>query len=275
MSKLLSANFMRLKKDKFFWYGMIFMFAAGIFFPVMRYTDMRQTGCVNNLDNGFFGCALFISIIMPVFCSLFIGTEHSDGTIRNKIIIGQKRTFIYFANIIISSFVGIMMCLTFFVPYIIIGIPLLGFFTADIKIIFITGLTVLFLSVAFASIFTLIAMICRNKAIAAVTCILLAIVLLLAGAMLNRMLEAPKTIPTYTLDENNEPIVSEESNPKYLEGIKRDIIQTVYDIIPGGQVIQCVSLEIVNISRLPLYSLAIIILTTSIGLISFKKTDLK
>ena len=86
MSKLLTANFMRVKKDKFFWIGMIFMMAAGVIFPVNRYMDMKQTGFMNNIDNGFFGCALFIGILMAVFCSLFIGTEHSDG--------GKERKFI-------------------------------------------------------------------------------------------------------------------------------------------------------------------------------------
>ena len=63
MSKLLSANFIRLKKDKFFWSGLVFMLAAGIFFPVMRYMDMRQTQTINRIDNGSFyrhcnGCVL-------------------------------------------------------------------------------------------------------------------------------------------------------------------------------------------------------------------------
>ena len=95
MTKVLSANFMRLKKDKVFWIGLVFMFAAGIFFPVMRYMDMKQTGTINPIDNAFLGCVLFIGIIMAVFCSLFIGTEYSDGTIRNKVIVGQNRNAIY------------------------------------------------------------------------------------------------------------------------------------------------------------------------------------
>ena len=44
MSKLLSANFMRLKKDKFFWIGIIFMFAAGVLYPTMIYRDVQKTG---------------------------------------------------------------------------------------------------------------------------------------------------------------------------------------------------------------------------------------
>lgn len=113
MSKLLSANFIRLKKDKFFWSGLVFMLAAGIFFPVMRYMDMRQTQTINRIDNGFFGCALFIGIVMAVFCSLFIGTEYSEGTIRNKIIIGQKRGTVYLSNFITCSLVSVVMCMAF------------------------------------------------------------------------------------------------------------------------------------------------------------------
>lgn len=54
MSKLLSAGFIRLRKDKIFWIALIFMFGAGVFFPVMRYIDMQKSGYINNIDNGFF-----------------------------------------------------------------------------------------------------------------------------------------------------------------------------------------------------------------------------
>ena len=78
MSKLLSANFMRLKKDKFFWIGIIFMFAAGVLYPTMIYRDVQKTGIINTVDDAFCGCTLFIGVVMAVFCSLFIGTEYSE-----------------------------------------------------------------------------------------------------------------------------------------------------------------------------------------------------
>lgn len=275
MSKLLTANFMRVKKDKFFWIGMIFMMAAGVIFPVNRYMDMKQTGFMNNIDNGFFGCALFIGILMAVFCSLFIGTEHSDGTMRNKIIVGRKRTEIYLSNCVTTAVVGVLLCAAFFLPYLCAGIPLLGLFDADVKLVLLLVLTVLLLAAAFASIFTLIAMLCQNKAVAVVICILLAQTFLFTGAVTNAMLDAPRTYPEYTIDENNNTVVSERPNTRYLDGAKREIVQIFYDINPGGQGIQCASLAAVHIERLPVYSLIIVILTTEAGVVFFKRRDLR
>lgn len=274
MSKLLSANFIRLRKDKFFWIGMIFMLAAGIFFPVMRYMDMRQTQTINNIDNGFFGCALFIGIVMAVFCSLFIGTEYSDGTIRNKVIIGQKRVSIYLANFIICSIVSIVMCAMFFIPYLCIGIPLLGFFEMDIKMVLLFAITVFMLAIVFSSIFTLISMLNHNKAVTAIICILLAFLLLITGAQLNKMLSEPETNMGLTMTDNGQEY-QEIPNPKFLDEGGRKTVQFFYDLLPGGQVVQCTSLEAENLSLLPIYSLVIIILTTGAGAFFFKKKELK
>ena len=230
MNKLLSANFFRLRKNKCFRGSLAFMFVIGIASPLLRYRDMKQSGYINNLDNGFFMCALFIGIILAVFCSLFIGTEHNDGTIRNKIIVGQKRETIYLSNMVTCSIIAMI------------------------------GITVLVLSVTFASLFTLVAMLSQNKAIIAVACILFSFGLLFAGAMCNRMLDAPKTIPAYSIGENGENTAQEMENPKYLDGTKREIVQFIYDVNPGGQAIQCSTMQVVNLTRLPIYSLVIVIL---------------
>ena len=54
MNKLLSANFFRLRKNKCFRGSLAFMFVIGIASPLLRYRDMKQSGYINNLDNGFF-----------------------------------------------------------------------------------------------------------------------------------------------------------------------------------------------------------------------------
>lgn len=274
MSKLLSAGFIRLRKDKIFWIALIFMFGAGVFFPVMRYMDMQQSGYINNIDNGFFACVLFIGIVMAVFCSLFIGTEYSDGTIRNKVVIGQKRTSIYLSNLIICAIVSIVMCAAFLIAYLCVGIPLLGFFEMGIKLVLLFTLAVFVLSIAFASIFTLISMLNHNKAITAVVCILLAFLLLFAGAQLYKMLNEPETNMGLITTENGQEY-QEIPNPNYLEDGKREVVQFLYDFVPGGQALQCVSLEANNIVVLPVYSLIIIILTTGIGMFFFRKKELK
>ena len=251
------------------------MFGLGIIMPVKRYVDMVQTRWVNNLDDGFYACAVLIAIVMAVFCSMFIGTEYSDGTIRNKIIVGQKRAAIYLANAVTSSLVSIIMCIAFVVPYLCLGIPLLGFFTADIKMILLVGIAVLFLAAAFSSVFTLITMLCRSKAAAAVACLLLAFGLIITGAVLNEMLNAPKMVTGYTMSIDGTLVDMEEPNPKYLEGVKREIVQTIYDMLPGGQAVQCMTLTAVNLPRLPMYSTGIILLTVGIGAVLFRKKDLK
>ena len=274
MSKLLSAGFIRLRKDKIFWIALIFMFGAGVFFPVMRYIDMQKSGYINNIDNGFFACALFIGVVMAVFCSLFIGTEYSDGTIRNKVVIGQKRTSIYLSNLIICALVSVVMCAAFFIAYLCIGIPLLGFFEMDIKQVLLFTLAVFVLAIAFASIFTLISMLNHNKAITAVVCILLAFLLLFAGAQFNKMLNEPETNMGLMMTDNGQEY-QEIPNPNYPEGGERKVVQFLYDFVPGGQALQCVSLEANNITVLPAYSLIIIVLTTGFGVFFFKKKELK
>ena len=275
MSKLLSANFLRLKKNKVFWGGLILMAAWGIFVPVKLHMDAIEMNYADRVEDGFFACAMFIGIFIAVFCSLFLGTEYNDGTMRNKIIVGGKRSAIYLANAVVSCAAGLAMCAAYLLPYLCVGMPLMGAFCVPGEMVMLTMLTVLLLSAALSSVFTCIAMVCQNKAATAVICILLAFGSLMSGMVLNEMLEAPPTHMLYSLDENGEMSSSEEPNPKYLEGTKREIVQTLYDINPGGQAIQCAGMTAVNPLRLPLYSLAIIVLATGAGCVLFRKRDLK
>ncbi len=274
MGKLLSANFIRMRKDKFFWIGTIFMLAAGIFIPVMRYMDMQWSQYIVTLDSVFFVGSILIGIVSAVFCSLFIGTEYNDGTIRNKVVVGHTRISVYMANFITVAVASVVMCVVYFIAYLCVGIPLLGFFEMEIKTALLLALAVFMLAIAFSSIFILISMLNQNKANTAVICILMAFLLLLIGAQLNKSLNEPETNMGMAMTESGMETQA-LPNPKYLDEDARKVVQFFYDLLPGGQALQCTSGEVVNLSLLPVYSLFIIILTSGVGLCLFKRKELK
>lgn len=138
MTKLLSANFLRLKKNKVFWGGLILMAAWGIFMPVKLHMDAAEMNYADRVEDGFFACAMFVGIITAVFCSLFIGTEYNDGTMRNKIIVGGKRSAIYLAGAAVSCVAGLAMCAAYLLPYLCVGMPLMGAFSAPGEAVFLT-----------------------------------------------------------------------------------------------------------------------------------------
>ena len=86
-------------------------------------------------------------------------------------------------------------------------------------------------------------MLFQNKAIIAVSCILLSFGLLLAGAICNRMLDAPPTIPAYSIGENGETTAQETENPKYSDGTKREIVQFFYDVQANNREITAQRIE--------------------------------
>ena len=221
---------------------------------------------------------MFIGVVLAIFCSFFVGKEYSDGTIRNKIICGKKRVDIYFANFVTCTVVSLMLCAAFFLPYLGIGIPLIGSFNMEKEIVFWLFLTVIFLSIAFASIFNLISMLSISKAVTATVCILLTFLFLYMGFQFRGMLNQPEIIDGTAYDENGVAYkeVEDFPNPEYLQGNERQVVQFLFNLMPGGQVAQCVGRGTVgNLSQLPIYSLGVILITTGIGVFVFKKKDLK
>lgn len=278
MRSLLSANFARLKKSKVFWICTLFMAALGICVPLMYFKNSFE-GYHASLDQGIFTTMMFIGIILSVFCSLYTGTEYSDGTIRNKIIIGHTRTAVYLSNLVTAVITGVGFCIAFTVTYICVGRPLLGGFTGDIRVLLAFFAAGLVATAAFSSIFTLIAMLCQNKAVTAITSVLLAFILLFGGQMISSRLDEPKMWDAYVYVDESGEIKTEDPvpNPNYISGTKRDIYEFLNDFLPGGQQIQFTQMQTPpnELPVLMLYSAIVIAGTTAAGVICFSKKDLK
>lgn len=282
MNKLLSANFARLWKNRPFWVSMILMLVSGIYFPVSAYFDMKRFETQYKLDERLFFFVIFIGIILSVFCSLYVGTEYSDGTIRNKLMIGHTRTAVYLANLMVCTAAGIAMCFVSLTVSVTVGIPLFGFLQDGILKTALFLLCSLGVTVAYTAVFVGIAMLVHSKTMIAVVSILGAFILLIAAFHIQSSLEQPKMWDAYTYMSDTGELITDEAmpNPNYLSGTKRAFYEFLRDFLPGGQSMQIAegSIEAGDIEKpgsLLLYDAVILIVVTGAGIAVFRKKDIK
>ncbi len=279
MRKLMSANLRRLWKDKIFWLAFFFLTIWGV---IQRIAIKTDTGGPQCLDETFWIVSLYIGIVLSIFISLFVGVEFDDGTFKNKIIMGHIRSEVYFANVTVCIIAGWLMCLGYLFSSLLVGIPLLGFFRTELSTVFLQGICVFALIAAYAAIYCMIAMTARSRVLTAIACLLLAFLLLIAGVSIFNQLGEEKFFyrPYRQLeqfeiaDEQNSELIP---NPKYLKGTERGIYETMFDVLPGGQSIQLSG--VADISEhymvMLLASLGWVILSSSCGVVIFRKSDLK
>ncbi len=286
MRELLSANFLRLWRNKTFWTALAVCVVMGVAsavgefrFQVSVGADLSQPEVVQYkalLEGQFFMYATFIGVLAAALISLFLGTEYSDGAIRNKIVVGQSRTAIYFAGLIVS-FTALALCMAgYMLSCLAVGAPLLGWFTkpASLLVTAIAGSVVML--AAFCAIFTFVTMNCSRRSTSVLICLLGVFCLLFAAAYLYSRLEEPEFIQGYELSVNGQiAAVQPEPNPLFLQGLKRDVYQFVYDLMPTGQSIQYSTLNFTDPARLIVMSLAVTVLFTAGGIALFRKKDLK
>ena len=276
MSRLLSANFARLKRDKVAWLLILFMFLFGVVRTCIAIINFKYYDEKLIFDALFFNYTVIIGILIAAFGSLFIGTEYSDGGIRNKLIVGHRRNNLYGANLITVILVSILLCLAYIVPVSVIGIPVLGFFHLDLLTLGMYLLGSLFMVVAFSSIVTLLCMLNTNKAFAAVISILSILLLLVISSLISGRLSAPEFYDGIVITDSLGNIESEAvRNSMYLKGTAREVYQFFHDFLPTGQALQYFQIEARNLWQMPLYSFLIAIAATGTGLVLFRRKDIK
>lgn len=275
MSKLILAAFSRLWKCKEFLFSAGFMFL----FAIYRVIDqaVSETGQIDG--DGFFIIALFVGIIMAVFISLFVGMEHGSHTLRNKLIVGHKRIHVYLANYIVCTVAGWIFCACYFVPVVILGVLFCGGFQSDMTAVVLTGLCIFLLTAAYSAVFLLIAMLNSNRAVTAVVSILLALGGIVLGTKIQANLMEPEKIEMveYTVNGEAEPVW--EENPNYISNrYVRKFYETLKDLLPSGQAIQCsgvfgeIKIPSVQIFA---YEFLIIFLVNGAGIAVFRRIDIK
>lgn len=276
MGNLLRANFLRLWRDKAFWVSMGVSFGVAVFMVLDDFRNAQQYGYATSMDAELFKYAAFIGIMAGALIPLFMGTEYSDGAIRNKIIVGQSRLSIYFSALI-TDFAACLLCsAAYLLGCVGLGIPLLGWFTQPPALLLTALLGTLLMTAAFCAVFTFVSMNVSRKSTAVVICLLGVFVAFIGALYLHSMLEQPEFIQGYEMNINGQVISAPtEPNPNYLTGAKRELYQFIFDLLPTGQSVRYCSLVIPDPVRLMAMSLAVTVLFTAGGVALFRKKDLK
>lgn len=262
MRNLILVNLMRLKKSRVFCGGVIISMLYSAFLLVMNYREMAVSPetAITHLNWYFLSPLAFSGVFCAIFCSMFVGTEYSDGTIRNKLMVGYTRGSIYCANLIAVFLANVFVYAAACLVVALIGIPMFGgnlIFPMQFALKTFSGILML---ASFAGIFTMLSMLISNKAASVAACTIV-YALMLEGGTLLRI-----AVYNYYMDKPSADIANASINP---------IIEFLYDFLPTGQSSQIVGGMLWNPYRLPLYSIIIIILTTIFGIVVFAKKDIK
>ena len=277
MNELISAYLFRLKKDKTFWActAAMLAFSVGVVLNGCRQAkSMAVYGYQMDLEKYYFALAPAVGFFAGVFSGLFLGTEHSDGAVRGKLIVGHSRRQVYFASLLTN----ILAALTITAAWLIgglVGVPVLGLWKMSGIAVAINILVAVGSAVALAAMFTLLGMLVTKKSNGVVAAILLFLGLLLTASWVYNALMEPEMTAGFIMTVDGVQTAELTPNPNYVSGVMRKVLELILDILPTGQEALLCNGGIVR----PLLNLvasgAIAVFTTLAGMAVFERKDLK
>lgn len=260
MSRLLKASMRRMIKSKVFCFSVIFQIGFALVAILPMY------GMEFSVGNGFLlADSLLTLVLSAVFVHFFLRSDYHEGMARNKIIMGHTRTKIYVSNLV-SALTGSWI---FFLTPISVSLVLAPFtdVTLGVSAEVFAARAAVFLAAeaAMCGIYVLAAFFFRNMGAAASFFIALAMFTVSIFGTLNA--------------------VSPEDTAEIFEtaGIEVQLDQSnalndiLLNVLPTSHIVKLMVTEppINEMLLLPLYSLTVIAATTGLGILLFRKKDLK
>lgn len=274
MANLINANFARMWKSKYFWLSAAATFAAVLGSVIMSLSFNH--GSTANWDQvilHYFYVPLFTS---AAFAATFLGTEYSDNTVRRKLTVGKTRPQIYLANLVTAAVGGLVITAAGQLAPAAVAIYAGAECFSMSAECFAAGIIVCVCAViAACALFTLIGMTVAKKSLSVVLTLILMIGAYTVAPRIREKLDVPQvdTITRYGADGQPEAVF-EEPNPEAVTGFTRTVLETVYNVLPFGAVEQARE-DTRARALLPLYSLGVLAIATTAGVLAFRRKDIK
>ena len=278
MSRLIYANMVRMIRSKVFWISEIFLTGYSIFAYAMAAVNVRNLGmATGGWTVYFFNEMLFIHVVMAVLIPFFIGVEYSDGTVRNKISVGHKRTDIYLANVIVCYAAGAVQFFTYSAvsalsALFFVGKPAL---TSMGQIPWRVGCSLIMLLV-YTALYSLVAMLDSNKTRAVVVELLIAFIFVILVSQIYKDLQEQERTDRVVLSETGEMEIEKNiPNSKYVSGTKRVIYEWIDACLPEDQAMYVIDPDAAFSARAPLCMLGESVVLIMAGAYFFQRKDIK
>ena len=277
MRKLITANFHRFSKDRFSWcvVGIIVILSlVNVFNSAGSFEAMAARGYAISLDDYYFNQAPLIGTFLALLISMFLGTEFSEGTIRNKLCIGHKRNEIFLSNFISCALATIALTavwlLTSALLFGLIG-PLEMGVSEFIGCIFVA----VGFAVSFAALYTVIGSLSSNKAMTIIYTFAVFIILAMAASALYDRLCEPEMNEGMILVGTQLVEMEPTPNPLYLSGAIRTVCEVALELLPTGQALLLSDVAIEYPARAIALSVVFTTVTLLVGGMLFRRKDIK
>ena len=277
MTNLLKANFYKMKKNKFIWIASILSVIVAIYYIRDNYNVYHDFLSYVDINSLMFNYLPVYIIVSSILISTLLGFDYSNGSIKNKIVVGHSRFKIYISNLI-STY---LIILTIYLIYVLIiclsGIFLFKNLTFNFE--FLLNIIILLLIIlSYTSISVFITMTINNDIVSPVLNGLNSFILIIISFILLSVLSEPKYLHSdngiYINDAGIEVIDTE--NPMYIKGSKRTIYEIIVNILPTGEAFQKSRDRDINTNSYQMlgYSISFIIITNTLGIYLFYNKEL-
>ena len=278
MRKLITANFHRFSKDRFSWcvVGIVVILSlASVFNSAGSFEAMAARGYAMSLEDCYFNQAPLIGAFLALLISMFLGTEFSEGTIRNKLCIGHKRNEIFLSNFISCAFASIVLTAVWLLSCTLL-FGLIGPLEVEISEFVGYIFVAMGFAVSFAALYTVIGSLSSNKAMTIIYTFAVFIILAMAASALDDRLCEPEMNEIMTYNNYGAVVMQEYApNPLYLSGMIRTVCEVALELLPNGQALLLSNVAIECPVRAIAMSAVFTIVTLLVGSMLFKKKDIK
>ncbi len=271
MFDLIRSHLARLWKSPVYWLALLVMLPYGLGLSNSAVGDI-QSGEAGPGAWGqpLFGPGLLMGMILAAVFALFFGAEYADGTMRSKLVAGHGRGRVYLATLAAS----LLAALALYLVSLLAWAPRLGWMLKNLPapetktLVLCLGGTALLLA-GYCSVCVMLCMLIQRRSLLAVVLILLMVLVFFASLQVQDAYETA-TNGGMQMTVN---AAGEQQFVFHEPGQAGPLTAFLYDALPGCQAYRYMDMEAAP--RMLACSAALTALTTALGLILFRRKDVR